>query len=778
MKKLMFFIFLLIAMVAIAQEYPTSGFQLRLDRFLVPPTNVSGYSHYDYMHGAYDGFPIRIQPDNVHGSGIYMTYMNQATPAQPRRQRMAFATMAGQVLDEREFLQGTHQEGFGTLAIDNDTGNPFFAWHFNGPPRVVRMVYDVYNYNYTPGQAISELLVVHENNPRPNRPTHPSSNTTVQEEEFNFVWPVIFIGPSPTEDYKRVYVFMSNIGLGWAPASTSSGYIQSSARILAFTDVKFDWDDESDTWYSYIFHKDIEDNIIWTIVSPEFFERIHYWHGNGETSTFARTFSSYAISQDGKVAFAGQMYTTRAIDEFVWERFDIAGLTSDHLNGPDLLPDYTGEWPGAPGEPYDHFVLWNDNYGEGEYNLKRINYERRWDPGLLIDFWGSDGELYPFNYQRNGPSISYDYCHYRMTTNTVNNAVISFDSNGKLLIPTAYGILFVAAETNGTIPGNPDQWRYYKGCENNYVIVYNPVDNTTRLDRLYPFPAYNVGQVVLPFDYNDDGVIDPEVSIYNSTGQLSRFFAGSLPYYHFDDANRFHTSQLRISNSNDGLMVMMWIDSYKSHRINSDTNPDPNYEAWRNTGELFISLSNNNGESWSAPLEISSVTHNQFQNIIPAFIYPADKPLRHSWGGNRATLYFMFTDDVDYGLNATGDPIYGGPGSYVKLAAVDVSWGVTETDVTTPKPEFKMLSQNYPNPFNPSTTINFDIFKAGKVNLSVYNLKGQLVKTLTDGFLNAGSHSITWHGVDNNNNQVASGVYFYKIETAGKQEIRRMALIK
>jgi hypothetical protein len=85
---------------------------------------------------------------------------------------------------------------------------------------------------------------------------------------------------------------------------------------------------------------------------------------------------------------------------------------------------------------------------------------------------------------------------------------------------------------------------------------------------------------------------------------------------------------------------------------------------------------------------------------------------------------------------------------------------------------------NYPNPFNPTTVIEYGLVEAGKVDLSIYNIKGQLVKKIIDGQQDAGMHSVNWNGKDENNNSVASGVYF-SIMKAGKEIIRnRMLLLK
>ncbi|MCB0305753.1 MAG: T9SS type A sorting domain-containing protein, partial [Calditrichaeota bacterium] len=88
------------------------------------------------------------------------------------------------------------------------------------------------------------------------------------------------------------------------------------------------------------------------------------------------------------------------------------------------------------------------------------------------------------------------------------------------------------------------------------------------------------------------------------------------------------------------------------------------------------------------------------------------------------------------------------------------------------------LEQNYPNPFNPSTTIRFSLAEAGTVSLKIYNVRGQLVKTLLSSSLEAGSHQVNWNGLNQQGSQVASGVYFYHLQAGSFQQIKKMILMK
>ena len=78
-----------------------------------------------------------------------------------------------------------------------------------------------------------------------------------------------------------------------------------------------------------------------------------------------------------------------------------------------------------------------------------------------------------------------------------------------------------------------------------------------------------------------------------------------------------------------------------------------------------------------------------------------------------------------------------------------------------------MLS-NYPNPFNPSTTIEFSIPINSKVEILVFNVQGQKVKTLLRELLPKGKHQVIWNGNDITGKPVSSGIYFYKLSVNGK----------
>lgn len=104
------------------------------------------------------------------------------------------------------------------------------------------------------------------------------------------------------------------------------------------------------------------------------------------------------------------------------------------------------------------------------------------------------------------------------------------------------------------------------------------------------------------------------------------------------------------------------------------------------------------------------------------------------------------------------------------LAVKELETGVVPQDYA--------LEQNYPNPFNAGTVIRFQQPVDGNVNITVYNVLGAKVRTLVDEFRVAGVHQTDWNGLSDDGQQVATGVYFYRITTEGYSNTRKMVLLK
>ena len=90
----------------------------------------------------------------------------------------------------------------------------------------------------------------------------------------------------------------------------------------------------------------------------------------------------------------------------------------------------------------------------------------------------------------------------------------------------------------------------------------------------------------------------------------------------------------------------------------------------------------------------------------------------------------------------------------------------------------RALAQNVPNPFNPLTHISFELPADGTAHLAVYDIGGRLVRTLVDGAMAAGDHTVAWNGTDDAGRAVAAGVYLYRLRSGAVDEVRRMSLVR
>jgi hypothetical protein len=111
------------------------------------------------------------------------------------------------------------------------------------------------------------------------------------------------------------------------------------------------------------------------------------------------------------------------------------------------------------------------------------------------------------------------------------------------------------------------------------------------------------------------------------------------------------------------------------------------------------------------------------------------------------------------------------------LVAVEVPTSIAQDPVAVAPSGF-LLRQNFPNPFNGGTSLQFDLPQEGDVELSIYNLVGQKVVTLTQGHRLAGKHSLQWDGRDALGRELASGVYIYRLRTQRQILSRRLLLVR
>lgn len=144
-----------------------------------------------------------------------------------------------------------------------------------------------------------------------------------------------------------------------------------------------------------------------------------------------------------------------------------------------------------------------------------------------------------------------------------------------------------------------------------------------------------------------------------------------------------------------------------------------------------------------------------------------DPVLKDVDGDGVAEIVFWVGDNFSPHTNAT-----------LRCYDSDVTVGVEDDAENPVLPQNLELGQNYPNPFNPETVISYSVPSQCHVTLTVFNLLGQRVATLVNEEKAAGDYEITWDAIGQDGSRLASGVYFYALQTNDERESRKMMLVK
>ena len=142
-----------------------------------------------------------------------------------------------------------------------------------------------------------------------------------------------------------------------------------------------------------------------------------------------------------------------------------------------------------------------------------------------------------------------------------------------------------------------------------------------------------------------------------------------------------------------------------------------------------------------------------------------------TWKDGEGTLAQVQLRPLVEGASVAGD---------VRLVEVALNEGLTPVRLegVSPLPRSLALYPNFPNPFNPSTTLRFDLPAAGVVDLSIYNVIGQQVRTLVRGAQDPGHYRLEWDGLDEAGRSVASGTYLARLESETGVLVQKMLMVK
>jgi hypothetical protein len=157
-----------------------------------------------------------------------------------------------------------------------------------------------------------------------------------------------------------------------------------------------------------------------------------------------------------------------------------------------------------------------------------------------------------------------------------------------------------------------------------------------------------------------------------------------------------------------------------------------------------------------------------YAGIYSVGINDGGYPIRTMWFG----FSFMYVRECEVGVPIMRNQVVRDVVAWMENA---VNSNITEVDEL---PKANTLDQNFPNPFNPTTTIKFGLRSKSAVSIKIYDVAGRLVKTLVNEMRDAGRYEVTWDGTNNFNSTVASGVYFYKMNTNEFEQTKKMVLLR
>ncbi len=699
--------------------------------------NLLNPNYYDYMPGGYSNTPIRLQPGGDFGDGLFLTYMGKPTGTGHRRVYYAYVGSDGVVEHNDLFTSVDAREGYSSMDIDK-WGKMMMAWHVDPDGDEVydiKMGWDPYFAGIPgiPSDAYNAIV---------------NEITMNGFDDNEFIWPSTQVGPSPLgDDYQRVYILGRNSTSHSVLSEETGNPSPVENPYIAYADYQAD-------------DVDFGLELTWSYLS---IPTIDAW--NVDTNEWRRPFFSFIVGEGvnaGKVIYMGYHVGDIADDEMNYDVF----VHEDYCNP-------TSDWI---------------------HNSFDLSYP-------VDNPANADGSLY-FVDQNNGnaPLTNMDY-----TITSNGHFTLGWDLDGNLHMPSTFALTGDAADGKNY---------YYPSLHILKDVVYNVAENELYLEDVFPKTSDNEHFVHWDLDndgnvdqYWDDGTYDnidddvaPDEEGYGNIKMDSIF-----PFPHYDEDSHdeamiFHLAHTKITNANeDGVMAMVWHDSTPAkdfHKSNLTY-----WEPYQNTNEIYISLSTDNGATWQTPIAFSGVSVADdfwqdesgedlgfgvehayiadWSDMIPMFAYPAEELIHIGSGGNGSEtyrLFFYFHDDDAWGCSTQeeGQP---GPGKLV-FTALDFTVNPTSNEGATATLSNSMLKGNYPNPFNPTTKIAYTSAFTGNVNISVYNIKGQLVKTLVNEHQVAGNHDVVWNGDDNNGKQTTSGVYFYKITNGNRTETKKMLMVK
>ncbi len=403
-----------------------------------------------------------------------------------------------------------------------------------------------------------------------------------------------------------------------------------------------------------------------------------------------------------------------------------------------------------PNEGYMHYI---DCHGTG--NIYHINSLT--DCGNLDAFTIKDNELFVLPYRCYDISDPYNpVCYY---ASYEGNDIIVRENTAFVCDPACLGTYDISDISNISMLDH-----YYIGSsENNFLEVALSEDTIYGIteDGMLVYDVEDVENIELLANYStttraehirlyndclytwseENGLFVYSIEIPNNPQEHYSYFPGTIRAIEFFDEFLYILS--------DDYLLIYTNDGQGNLSLQSEFYLmfTAEYEAFRIKGNVMI-LADNLGRK----LSVYNISN------------PVNPRLDFNYSWNYETYEMQLTDE--YLIADTG-------GSGIQILNIEA---LKNGDEVMSKPSFAL--SNHPNPFNPTTTISFSLPEAGSTELSIYNIRGQRVKTLVRDYLDVGDHSFNWDGTDDRGTGVSSGVYLYRIRSGKLDQCSKMLLMK
>ena len=342
--------------------------------------------------------------------------------------------------------------------------------------------------------------------------------------------------------------------------------------------------------------------------------------------------------------------------------------------------------------------------------------------------------------------------------------------------------------------------RSYPNLEYIYIYKLGAEDNLDLQDSVSVQASNNVysiyfdgtefiyisGGVVTSISFNDAGCIQnwsiPGISQWSYCEYVNNYlylmdYTNQIYIYHIEDNNPT-LSGIKTVGSHDFISVdetrrFLSIYTNNTPSVIFDLTEDPvNLNVFLNMGILYkdSNLTCKNGYMMFVGQSSYEASNNPDDRYICIYRESEDCPIYVDsilLSYNYSSIKLVMNEESNQMMIV----LFGNKGTVIYTGTITPNG---DLDIN-PLP---LNVENYPNPFNPETTISYDLVQRGEVQIDIFNLKGQKVKTLLKKVQDKGNHKVTWQGYNQDGEKVSSDLYFYKLTANGREKIGKMTLLK